>query len=77
MSNPILDEVYKARDEIAKECHYDVDAIFDHAARTAKELGFKTVSPNTLVKRSKPKKILAKPHARPAKAKRRTKTTKH
>ncbi len=77
MSNPILDEVYKARDAIAKECNYDVDAIFDHAAKTTKELGFKTISPKTLTKRTKPKKVLAKQHARPTKTKRRTKSTKH
>ena len=76
-TNPILEEVYRARDEIAKECNYDVDAIFDHAERTAKELGFTTVSPKELKNRSKPKKILAKQHARPTKTKKRTKATKH
>ena len=29
--NHILEEVYRARDQIAKECNYDIDAICDHA----------------------------------------------
>src|SRR5439155_27315390 len=77
-TNPLLEEVYRVRDEIAKECNYDVDAIFDHAERTTKELGIKTVSRKDLEKRDKkPKKVLAKQHAQPTKAKKRTKTTKH
>ena len=77
-ANPILEEVYRARDEIAKECNYDIDAICDHAESSTKELGIKTVSRKDLKKRDqKPKKVLAKQHARPTKVKKRTKVTKH
>ena len=77
-TNPILEEVFRNRDAIAKECNYDIDAIFDHAERTAKELGIVTVSRKDLERRDKkPKKVLAKQHARPTNAKKRTKATKH
>ena len=77
-TNPILEEVYRARDEIAKECNYDIDAICDHAERSTVELGIKSVSQKDLKKRDqKPKKVLAKQHAQPTKVKKRTKVTKH
>ena len=77
MSNPILDEVYRHRDAIAKECHHDIDAICDHADRAVLDAGLKLVSRKDMVTRDKPKKVLAKQHARPIKVKKRTKTTKH
>lgn len=78
MTNPILEVIYRDRDEHAKKFNYDIDAILDDCERTAIELGCTLVSHKDLKKRdAKPKKVLAKQHARPAKAKKRTKTTKH
>ena len=77
MPNPILEEVYRFRDEHAKKFNYDIDAILDDAEKTAIKLGFTLVSPKGLKKRDKPKKVLAKQNVRPTKAKRRTKATKH
>jgi len=77
MSNPILEEVFRNRDQLWKECGGDVDVLLDRAEKTAQELGFTTVPPKESKKRSKPKKVLAKQHSRPAKPKKRTKVTKN
>ncbi len=77
MSNPILEEVFRNRDQLWKDCGGDVDVLFDRADKTAKELGFTVSSAKGVKKPAKPKKVLAKQHARPAKAKKRTKVTKN
>ena len=77
MANPILEALYRDRDEHAKRFNYDIDAILDDCERTAVELGCTLVSRQELTKRNKPKKVLAKQHTRPTKVKKRTKATKN
>lgn len=46
--DPIVEEVRQIRDEIAKECGYDIDKIYEYlkSQRAIKEsLGFKTGKP--------------------------------
>lgn len=40
MKNPIIEEVRRHREAIAKECGYDIARIAEHARLRAVELGF-------------------------------------
>lgn len=40
MKNPIIEEVRRNREAIAKECGYDIARIAEHARLRALELGF-------------------------------------
>jgi hypothetical protein len=47
-TNEILEDIYRVRDEHARECNYDVDTIFARMNEHLKELkaqGWKVVSP--------------------------------
>jgi len=37
MKNPILEELWKVKDEIARECDYDLNKLADHLRRRQKE----------------------------------------
>ena len=37
MKNPILEELWKVKDEIARECDYDLDKLADHPRQRQKE----------------------------------------
>jgi hypothetical protein len=43
-TDPILDELHAIRDQIAKECNYDVGKILEYSSQHAERLGFTTVS---------------------------------
>ena len=37
MKNPILEELWKVKDEIARECDYDLNKLADHLRQKQKE----------------------------------------
>jgi hypothetical protein len=55
MKNPILDELYGYRDQIAQECDYDIHAYFERMKKKEAELVKHGMPRTTAVRRKKPK----------------------
>jgi len=43
MKNPILEEVWKAKEEVARECDYDLNRLFERLRRLQDEGSHKVV----------------------------------
>lgn len=50
MDDPIVQEVRKAREKIAKKFNYDLHAIFSDVCVRQKELGVRLISPGRIPK---------------------------
>jgi hypothetical protein len=44
MKDPIVEEIHRIREQIAAECDYDLDRIFDYFRRTTDLRGFRVVT---------------------------------
>lgn len=76
-SDPVIDELHRVKDEIAKEFNYDIHALFESLREEEKKSGRKYVSFEKPAKPTKKRTATAKKKtARPRKAKslQRTKT---
>ena len=65
MDDPIVKEVRQAREQLAKERHFDMHEIFANAAKKQEALGERLVQPGTAALRKAAAKHQAQRHERP------------